>query len=177
MARTFATFRHSGNFFRTFIMQKEVMQSQTKFVPTPFGVFRWVSPSHICNASLPYAILRYTHIYRPRAQVTRSKWHMMHYGSRTPKPHYCYSNSNASDKLYKGPGTKRKFEEQVVEKIQTCEIYQNKEGKTCFKGTAALTKTEILSLKSFKLMLLIYYEYFNSIACLKAYVRTWPFQI
>ena len=70
---------------------------------------------------------------------------MRHYASRTPKRHWAYSNSNQVSKLDRGrlTGWKRKSMEEGG--APTAIVYKNKAGKTCYKGTAALKKTETLS--------------------------------
>ena len=80
------------------------------------------------------------------AQVTKVHWWMRHYSSRTPKRHWAYANSTHVVKLDRGTltGWKRKSIEEGG--APTAIVYKNKAGKTCYKGTAALKKTEILSL-------------------------------
>lgn len=76
-------------------------------------------------------------------------WHMFHYGGRTPKPHYAYANSMAIFKLHKGKLKGWKKRKQEEGHVATCEVYHNKEGKTCWKGTKRLRETETLNCNSF----------------------------
>ncbi|CAK8991221.1 unnamed protein product [Durusdinium trenchii] len=72
--------------------------------------------------------------------VWRVGWWMAHYQSLSPKRHYAFSNSQVIQKLDRGKlsGWKKKGKE----KLQTTIQYQSADGKRCFKGTAALRKTE-----------------------------------
>ncbi|CAL1145636.1 unnamed protein product [Cladocopium goreaui] len=76
--------------------------------------------------------------------VYRAKWYMLHYGSLTPKPHYAWCNSNAIQGLNMGRllGWKKRLALGDIPKVKTCETYKDKNGKTRYKGTAALRKTE-----------------------------------
>ncbi|CAK9003810.1 Uncharacterized protein SCF082_LOCUS7912 [Durusdinium trenchii] len=74
--------------------------------------------------------------------VWRTTWHMFHYGGKTPKPHYAYSNSEFIGRLWKGKLTGWKKRALEDGHVQTCEVYQNKDGKTCYKGTKRLRSTE-----------------------------------
>ena len=69
---------------------------------------------------------------------------MHHYGAPTPKPHYAYSNSPEIKRVHKGKLTGWKKKTANEGGIQTCEVYQNKRGETCFKGTKRLRETEKL---------------------------------
>lgn len=80
-------------------------------------------------------------------KVYRAKWYMLHYGSLTPKPHYAWCNSNAIQGLNMGRllGWKKRLALGDIPKVKTCETYKDKNGKTRYKGTAALRKTEYLN--------------------------------
>lgn len=80
-------------------------------------------------------------------KVSRAKWYMLHYGSLTPKPHYAWCNSNAIGGLNMGRllGWKKRLALGDVPKVKTCETYKDKNGRTRYKGTAALRKTEYLN--------------------------------
>jgi hypothetical protein len=82
-------------------------------------------------------------------------WHMRHYGSLTPKPHYAFANSKAIGGLWKGKlkGWKKRSKEDGH--IATCETYKNKVGKKCWKGTKKLRATEILECNSDTIFLTI----------------------
>ena len=84
----------------------------------------------------------------PIDQVFRTKWYMAHYGGATPKPHYAWGNSPHIAKLDKGRlvGWHAKQQQAGVTKVRTCEIYKNKRGETCYKGTRNLRKSELLVL-------------------------------
>ena len=68
---------------------------------------------------------------------------MHHYEGPTPKRHFAYSNSRAVFSLDKGKLSGWKTSEKRG-KVKTAEIYKNKEGKKCYKGTPALRKSEQL---------------------------------
>ena len=82
-------------------------------------------------------------------QVFRAKWFMVHYGSRTPKPHYAWGNSRHVRELSMGPlvGWAKRRLAQIEEGtlITTCERYVDKNGKVRYKGTRQLRQTEFLS--------------------------------
>lgn len=76
-------------------------------------------------------------------EVTRTAWWMHHYFAPTPKRHFGYSNSAAIAKLDRGvlSGWKKR---KSKSKVQTAVTYKDKSGKTRYKGTPALRKTENL---------------------------------
>ena len=80
------------------------------------------------------------------SQVYRTLWKMCDYGAPTEKPHYGYSNSPAVSQLDLGGegNRKRKRDEEGLPRVETCRTYKNKDGKPCFVGTPALTKTQRL---------------------------------
>lgn len=83
-------------------------------------------------------------IFIPFSKVTRVAWWMKHYGSSTPKRHYCYSNSPAVVRLDKGKlqGWKR---DKDPDAPKTAVAYIDRHGIQRFKGTAALKRTEMLA--------------------------------
>ena len=70
---------------------------------------------------------------------------MAHYASATPKRHFGYSNSPYIRMLDKGV-LQWKNRGGNRQKVQTAVSYKSESGKTCYKGTAALKKTEILGI-------------------------------
>lgn len=95
----------------------------------------------------------------PNFQVTIVKWWMAHYGAKTAKRHYLFSNSPAVGKLDKGRlvGWKK-----VAKDKQTAVHYRDSSGQLRYKGTGQLKATQILGLDcSF---------YFSE---LMGYIKTW----
>ena len=77
------------------------------------------------------------------AQVWRVGWWMAHYSSQTPKRHFAYSNSRHILRVDKGVlQWKNRVNREKAPK--TVVQYKSKSGKSCYKGTPALKKTEIL---------------------------------
>ena len=78
------------------------------------------------------------------SKVSRVAWWMHHYLGPTPKRHYLYSNSPVVARLDKGKlqGWRNSSKKGLV---KTSEIYI-KNGKKCYKGTAALRRSEPLGI-------------------------------
>ena len=72
---------------------------------------------------------------------------MHHYKSLTPKRHIAYSNSAVIKNLDRGILTGWKAKSKEPGRVKTVEFYQNKKGKTCWKGTKRLKQTETLGLE------------------------------
>ena len=68
---------------------------------------------------------------------------MHHYEGPTPKRHFAYSNSPAVLSLDRGKLSGWKKSEKRG-KVKTAEVYKNKAGRSCYKGTPALRKSEQL---------------------------------
>lgn len=89
-----------------------------------------------------------SHIYVNRSlrillQVFRVSWWAAHYGARSSKPHYGFSNSPVVRRLDRGI----LHEHQKVDpamKVETTVHYTSKDGTKRFKGSPALKGTEML---------------------------------
>ena len=70
------------------------------------------------------------------AEAFKVTWYMLHFGSKTPKPHVAFSNSRAILKLYRGK--LRWWRKQCLSK-QLVRKYMDGRGKKRYVGTARLT--------------------------------------
>ena len=79
-------------------------------------------------------------------KVWRAKWFMAHYGAWSPKPQYAWSNSSHIGRLNAGKlvGWLKWKRAKDEPQLKTCEVYKNKKGQTCYKGTRNLRKSELL---------------------------------
>lgn len=98
-------------------------------------------------ATSPCNQYRKNRIFPATAQVWRVGWWMAHYSSQTPKRHFAYSNSRHVLRVDKGVlqwknGVNRE------KAPKTVVHYKSKSGKSCYKGTSALKKTETLGFQS-----------------------------
>ena len=71
------------------------------------------------------------------------------YDGPTPKRHYAYSNSSAVLRLDRGKLSGWKTSKKQGQ-VKTAVTYKNGQGKSCYKGTAALRKSEYLGLYLYK---------------------------
>ena len=68
--------------------------------------------------------------------------------ARTPKPHFAFANSRAIGRLWRGKLKGWRKRSKAEGHVATCEVYKNKSGKSCWKGTKKLRSTEILTCRS-----------------------------
>ena len=74
-----------------------------------------------------------------KTPIFRSGWYALHYGAKTPKRHFAFSNSSVITQLSRGQlkGWKRK----ASESFQNVRRYVDAKGKTRFCGTKKLKQT------------------------------------
>ena len=80
--------------------------------------------------------------YLHAAEVARLAWWMKGFGAATAKPQYAYSNSPSirNIKHYACSDIPVKKDQ----KVKTCKVYKNQQGKACYTGTSSLKATETL---------------------------------
>ena len=79
-------------------------------------------------------------------EVHKASWYMLHYGGKTPKRHYAFSNSRHVAKLnmgkLKGWRKIRNALEASGQKVQLVDKYEDSQGKKRWKGNAQLRSSE-----------------------------------
>ena len=75
------------------------------------------------------------------SEVSKTSWWMRHYGGPSPKRHWAYCNSEVVQQLNCGKLTKHDKKGCTA---RNAEVYHNRAGKKCFKGTSTLKSSEFL---------------------------------